>query len=194
MLATCQNGRFKGYWFKRGYIRTSSSQYTLNHGLASVHLTNDAVQKNLPDYGRYQKGNKLSYEDFQAYVAKEHQGKLDFFSQVYPKMKQIAADSLRASAGALDPSRRGYNFELFGLDFMIDGQFSPWLIQINSNPCLELSCPLLADIIPALVENTLKICVDSLLPPPANFSEKRPRFTDNALLKNEFELVYDSAV
>jgi hypothetical protein len=39
---------------------------------------------------------------------------------------------------------------------MIDGQFKPWLIEINSNPCLELSCPLLADIIPCLVENTLQ--------------------------------------
>ena len=42
------------------------------------------------------------------------------------------------------------------MDFMIDGQFKPWLIEINTNPCLELSCPLLADIIPTLVENTLK--------------------------------------
>ena len=55
---------------------------------------------------------------------------------------------------------------------MIDEQFKPWLIEINSNPCLELSCPLLADIIPSLVENTLKyspflfrICVDSMVVP-----------------------------
>ena len=61
ILVTSINGRFKGYWFKRGYIRTSSSEYTLNHGQANVHLTNDAVQKNLPDYGKYEKGNKVSY-------------------------------------------------------------------------------------------------------------------------------------
>lgn len=52
---------------------------------------------------------------------------------------------------------------------MIDENFRPWLIECNSNPCLELSCPLLVSIIPALIENTLKICVDSLIGPPADF-------------------------
>jgi hypothetical protein len=70
MLATLVNGKFKGYWFKRGYIRTSSTEYTLNHSQASVHLTNDAVQKLLPDYGRFEKGNKLSYEELQTYLEK----------------------------------------------------------------------------------------------------------------------------
>jgi hypothetical protein len=38
---------------------------------------------------------------------------------------------------------------------MIDGKLDVWLIEVNSNPCLELSCPLLATLIPRLVENTL---------------------------------------
>lgn len=77
---------------------------------------------------------------------------------------------------------------------MIDSQFKPWLIEINSNPCLELSCPLLADLIPAMVENTIKICIDPIVCPPSDFTEKRPRFTDNALIKNEFELVFDESL
>lgn len=36
--------------------------------------------------------------------------------------------------------------------------------------------------------------MDSLVGPPADFSEKRPRFTDNALSSNEFEMVYDSVL
>lgn len=156
MLATSVNGKFKGYWFKRGYIRTSSNQYTLNHSEACVHLTNDAVQKLLPDYGRFEKGNKLSYEDFQTYLTKQFGNKYNFFDDVYPQMKAMATDALKASSFGMDPNKKQHNFELFGLDFMIDGQFKPWLIEINSNPCLELSCPLLADIIPSLVENTLK--------------------------------------
>jgi tubulin polyglutamylase TTLL1/tubulin monoglycylase TTLL3/8 len=36
--------------------------------LSSVHLTNDAVQKLLPEYGKYEKGNKLSYEEFEKYL------------------------------------------------------------------------------------------------------------------------------
>lgn len=61
MMLNCSNGRMKGYWYKLGYVRTTSSQYTLKISNGSVHLTNDAVQKNLPDYGRFEKGNKIYY-------------------------------------------------------------------------------------------------------------------------------------
>lgn len=39
---------------------------------------------------------------------------------------------------------------------MIDEKFTPYLIEINTNPCLELSSPLLGRIIPAMVENALR--------------------------------------
>lgn len=39
---------------------------------------------------------------------------------------------------------------------MIDDNFKVWLIEVNTNPCLELSCPLLARIIPALIENLFR--------------------------------------
>jgi hypothetical protein len=42
-------------------VRTTSSEYTLDISSSNVHLTNDAVQKYLPSYGKYEKGNKLSY-------------------------------------------------------------------------------------------------------------------------------------
>lgn len=49
---------------------------------------------------------------------------------------------------------------------MIDEDFKPWLIEVNTNPCLELSSPLLARIIPNLIENTFRLTVDPLFPPP----------------------------
>jgi hypothetical protein len=49
---------------------------------------------------------------------------------------------------------------------MIDAELGVWLIEVNSNPCLELSCPLLAALIPKVVENTLQITLDALFPPP----------------------------
>ena len=39
---------------------------------------------------------------------------------------------------------------------MVDYSFNPWLIEINTNPCLELSCPLLERIIPHMVENAFR--------------------------------------
>jgi hypothetical protein len=42
---------------------------------------------------------------------------------------------------------------------MIDQNFKTWLIEVNTNPCLELSSPLLARIIPSMIENALKIAL-----------------------------------
>lgn len=36
----------------------------------------------------------------------------------------------------LDENKRENNFEIFGLDFMLDYHLKPWLIEINTNPCL----------------------------------------------------------
>lgn len=53
MMMVCTNGIKKGYWYKEGYVRTTSSEYTLKFSSGAVHLTNDAVQKHLPDYGKF---------------------------------------------------------------------------------------------------------------------------------------------
>ena len=63
---------------------------------------------------------------------------------------------MKACSLLIDPEKKGHNFEIFGLDFMIDGDFHPWLIEINNNPCLEVNCPLLSEIIPNMLENALR--------------------------------------
>lgn len=153
----------------------------MKNSFTSVHLTNDAVQKNLPEYGKYEKGNKISYTEFERYLKREFNGKYNFHKVIYPQMKKIAIDSMRAASKLLDPDRKTHNFEIFGFDFMIDCDFHPWLIEINTNPCLELSSPLLLEIIPVMIENALKISLDSIIAPPANFQEKRAKFSNNVL-------------
>lgn len=106
----------------------------------------------------------------------------------------MATDAIKASFMAIDKEKREHNFEIFGMDFMIDEEFHPWLIEINTNPCLELSCPLLGRIIPAMVENALRIGLDPLFPPPANLIQKSTHFNDQALESNRFELVFDELV
>lgn len=43
-------------------------------------------------------------------------------------MRAIASSVIRASATSLDPERRSSNFEIFGLDFMVDADYRVWLI------------------------------------------------------------------
>lgn len=51
-----------------------------------VHLTNDAVQKNSEDYGKYEKGNKISFEEFARWL------QVDFNTVIYPQIRSIAID------------------------------------------------------------------------------------------------------
>ncbi len=34
-------------------------------------------------------------------------------------------------------------FELFGFDFIVDSNYDSWLLEVNTNPCLEESSPVL---------------------------------------------------
>ena len=51
-------------------------------------------------------------------------------------MKEIAIEAVKATYCSLDPTRKKFSLELFGLDFIIDSQLKPYLIEVNTNPCL----------------------------------------------------------
>lgn len=72
------------------------------------------------------------------------------------------SDSFKAVEKKIDPDRRLNTFEIFGYDFMIDEDFSLKLIEANTNPSIEICCPLLARIIPNMIESSLKIAIDPL--------------------------------
>lgn len=98
---------------------------------------------------------QLSYTDFQKYLD-SIKIECDFVKEVIPKMKKIACETIKAVSRKMDPHRRFCSFEIFGYDFMVDEDLKPWLIEVNTNPCLELSSPYLARLIPAMIENAIK--------------------------------------
>jgi hypothetical protein len=68
-MLTSVNGITKGYFYEDGYIRTSCIEFDLEDlGNRFIHLTNDAVQKKSEDYGKFENGNKVSFEKFQKYI------------------------------------------------------------------------------------------------------------------------------
>lgn len=64
----------------------------------------------------------------------------------------------------IDPHGYKYQFEMFGYDFILDEDFNIYLIEVNTNPCLEESSTLLKTLIPRLVEDLLKLTIDVVFP------------------------------
>jgi hypothetical protein len=103
----------------------------------------------------------------------------------------LVTESFRAvSYNKIDPDRPNFTFELFGFDFMIDQDFTVYLIEANTNPCLETNSAVLSRIIPILLDNTLSLALDPLLPPP-DLNFKRAH---EALHENKYTLVFDESV
>lgn len=188
-LVTCINGITQAYFYQDGYLRTASQEYsTKDVSNQFIHLTNDAIQKHSKEYGKFENGNKLSYLDFQRYLNRISPEKpCDFVRTVLPKIKMIVKETVSASFQLMDPVKRENTMEIFGYDFMVDRKMKPFLIEVNTNPCLELASKYLAVIIPNMIENAVKIAVDSVFPPP---SGEYVAFAE----KNKFELIFHELV
>lgn len=90
---------------------------------------------------------------------------------LFPVMERLITDSFRAVYTKIDTKRAQNSFEILGYDFMIDENFKVKMIEANTNPCLEICCPLLARIMPELLDNTFRIAVDPIFQPPSIHDE-----------------------
>lgn len=70
----------------------------------------------------------------------------------------------------LNPTAKKHQFEIFGYDFMIDSNLVPWLIEINTNPCLEETSKLLKTLLPRMLNDAFRITLDKTFPRPKDES------------------------
>ena len=75
-------------------------------------------------------------------------------------MKSVITHSIESVRKKLKFGKGGSCFELFGYDFIIDANYGVYLIEVNTNPCLEESSQLLCRYIPRMVNDMLKLTVD----------------------------------
>lgn len=191
VLVTAINGNLWGYWYKDGYIRTSWKEFSLKNVTNKfIHLTNDAIQKKADNYGKFEPGNKMSYTEFQKHFDQNFPDlDISMESKIVPQMKKIATDSIKATFRQLDKNGRHHTFEVFGYDFMVEETQTVKLIEVNTNPCLELSSNYLSRIIPAMIDNLIKIAVDPIFPAPECKSNKKSQYPDYS--DNKFELIFN---
>ena len=162
------------YLFKEGYLRTSSSEFKIDQENIDdkfVHLTNNAVQKFSKNYGNFEDGNQMSFKAFQEYLNEHNKEKgIKLEEDIIPQMKNLVKKSILAVRKKINAENRKYSFEIMGYDFIIDTDFNVWLIEVNTNPCIEESYDLLKMILPRMISDAMKLTLDIMFPPLPQYS------------------------
>ena len=68
-----------------------------------------------------------------------------------PRMKELVLHSMSSVRLKINQNFRKYCFEIFGYDFIIDSESRMWLIEVNTNPCIEESSHLLRMLLPRML-------------------------------------------
>lgn len=45
---------------------------------------------------------------------------------------------------------------------MVDQEGHPWLIEVNTNPCLEESSPILSELLPRMIDDCFALTIDQI--------------------------------
>lgn len=100
-----------------------------------IHLTNNSVQKKHPNYSKLKEETIWTMARFEEYLltTKKIKSQIEI-NEIYHKIKEIITYVMQASADKLT-KKTGF-YELLGCDFMLDENFKPYLLEMNTNPAL----------------------------------------------------------
>ena len=149
---------FNLYLFKEGHFKATSSNYDVNSPNSYVHLTNYSVQKHSENFAKYETGNEISFSDFEISYNNEINVKKDLL----PKIKNIIINTVKSVKNKINKMERKICFEIFGFDFIFDQNYNPFLLEVNTNPGLEISSPLIEMLIPRMIDDAFKLTIDKI--------------------------------
>ena len=150
------------YIFKEGHLKASSVNYSLDNNNSFIHLTNYSLQKYNKNFSKYEMGNEISFETFQTFLDTLGENSFNFKETIIPKFKSIIELTTKASKTIINRSKKKYCFEIFGYDFMMDEDKNVYLIEINTNPGLEISSKIIEILVPRMIDDALRLTIDEL--------------------------------
>ena len=155
--------KMKAYMFKEGHLKVSSINYDLDSNNSFIHLTNYSLQKYNKYFSKYEKGNEVSFETFQKYINDIIKKDINFKEFVYPQFIEIIRNTIKCSKNIINVNKRENCFELMGYDFLLDEEFNVFLLEINTNPGLEISSEIIKMLVPRMIDDALRLTVDDIL-------------------------------
>lgn len=189
MLLSISDCTLSIWLYRDCYLRFSSQEFTIDDLRESIHLTNNSVQKrykNKPNRDmRLPKNNMWSLEQFKVYLKHSNAPDNIWEERIYPGFKENLIAVVMASLEETDFVEN--SFELYGCDLMLDEQYNPILIEINSTPDLSPSTDVTARICPLALKDLVKVIVDlprNPLSPTGNFERV---YEVNYKIKRDFD-------
>eukprot|EP00128_Syssomonas_multiformis_P001723 Colp12_sorted_trinity150504_noHs@23638 len=149
------------WFYKDCYLRFSCEKYSIEElDSKAIHLTNNSIQKHCENFSSNEQFDELMWtqEDFSKYLATV--GKPGVWETVtQPMMKQIVTWVFQTTQDIVEARKN--SFELYGVDFVLDENCNPWLIEVNSSPCLAHSTSITERLCQQVCEDTIKVVVDN---------------------------------
>ena len=155
------------YFYRRSYLRFSSRPFQMDTAsmgdgeeAKAVHLCNNSIQAHLDSFAEaWADGCMWTCERFSEWLRSAgHKAEDPWSAKVFPEMQAAAKHVFEAVQDR--PDSRKNSFELFGIDYMLDEALNVWLIEINSSPAISHSTKVTEELVPAMLEDLLKVVVD----------------------------------
>ncbi|XP_046676449.1 tubulin monoglycylase TTLL3-like isoform X2 [Homalodisca vitripennis] len=157
------------WFYNECYLRFASQPFSLVNLHESIHLTNNAIQKNYTNCSNRNENlpeeNMWHSSKFQDYLSEI--GHADKWKTVIlPGMKQGIVGAVLASQD--DMVDRANSFELYGADFLLGIDYIPILLEINMGPAMHASTKVTAEICKSGLEDVIKVVLDTKRNPKAD--------------------------
>jgi hypothetical protein len=145
--------------FKEGHLKAASLKYNPDSEDLFIHLTNYSVQKHNINFSKSEIGNEISFQMFQDELDRQKSGK-NFKKDIFPEIIKIIWITAKAGKNKINIMVRKNCFEIYGYDFILDTNYNPFLLEINTNPGLEESSPLIKMLVPRMIDDAFRLTID----------------------------------
>lgn len=123
-----------GYIYTRPYLRFSSEEFTSDDTEnLFIHLTNNSIIKYSQNFS--EENSMWHNEKLQEWIIA--QTGQDLWPGIFAGIKEIVERTIVEVKNKI--VKRRNCFEHLGYDFMLDDEFKPWLIEVNSSPAMDYS-------------------------------------------------------
>ncbi|KAE9542612.1 hypothetical protein AGLY_002523 [Aphis glycines] len=147
------------WMYKEGYVRFCAKSFSMKNMHESIHLSNVRLQTKYRKIRNPQVPEECMwhYRELQSHLRKIGQEYV-WDELIFPGMSESIYAVLQATTDTAN--YRDKTFQLFGADFLITENFIPYLIEINSTPGLNPSTSVIANLVPMLLNDIVKVTVD----------------------------------